>query len=308
MRTTTLVTFFSITFLLFSCQTSSKKLLHRNKNVDSTAALLWKVEGNKLKSPSFVFGTIHIIKADKFFISEALKKSIAASKNMIFEIDMTEMENPVSMMDVMTKAYLPDNQSLENLMSEEDYLLVKNHFENSDLPFMLLKRIKPLFLSVLADEPLSFQPDKEDNQSTNVKSYEVELFNIAQDKDMKVSGLETLAFQMSIFDRIPLKEQAKMLVESIKDVKNNNSLDRITEIYLQEDIQLLKKIISEQSSFQNFEDILLTERNINWIPIMEELMIKESSFFAVGAGHLAGKNGVLNLLTQKGYTVSPIKQ
>ena len=55
-----------------------------------------------------------------------------------------------------------------------------------------------------------------------------------------------------------------------------------------------------------YEELLLVRRNENWIPVMERIMREGSAFFAVGAGHLGGPKGVVNLLRQAGYTVEPV--
>jgi uncharacterized protein YbaP (TraB family) len=66
-------------------------------------------------------------------------------------------------------------------------------------------------------------------------------------------------------------------------------------------------MMGEEESLGGYEDLLLVTRNKNWIPVMGEMMKTQPVFFAVGAGHLGGKNGVIALLRQEGYTVVPVK-
>jgi uncharacterized protein YbaP (TraB family) len=138
----------------------------------------------------------------------------------------------------------------------------------------------------------------------------MELMDKAKEKDMAIEGLETIKYQMSMFDSIPYEDQAKMLVEAVKggDEEAENTLDEMIELYKNQDIDgLYELIMAEDSDMENFEDILLVTRNKNWIPKIEKFASQKPTFIAVGAGHLPGKQGVINLLKAKGYTVRPIR-
>lgn len=142
-----------------------------------------------------------------------------------------------------------------------------------------------------------------------MKSYEMELYQIADKLGKTTGGLETVDFQISLFDKIPYEAQAKMLVESIKtaDVEND-SFKKMTEMYVSQNIEAMVSMISEgKNEITGFEDDLLYQRNRNWIPVIGAEAGKQPSFFAVGAGHLAGENGVIHLLRKAGYKVRPVK-
>lgn len=282
-------------------------------------SLLWKIEGNGLKKISYLFGTIHMIPANNFFLPPNTKESIDACERMTFEINMNDMDAMGMDMSFMMNLFMKDGTTLPSLISEEDYDLVINHFSKKDfpLPSMMIDKIKPMFLSVLASTDMDMfgmggaEKEEEKDPMGGIKSYEMEFMEFAKENKMEMGGLETVAYQMSMFDSIPYKDQAIMLVESIKmesdSLNTGNEMDQLIELYVSQNLTGLQQAINEESAgIGKFEDLLLTQRNKNWIPIMKEQMDDMSTFFAVGAGHLAGDYGVINLLKKEGYTLTPI--
>ena len=155
-----------------------------------------------------------------------------------------------------------------------------------------------MFLYVLA-EGSSY------NLQENAVSYELELFQKALVKNKKTSGLETMVYQMSIFDRIPYREQARMLIESIQITEiQPNSLQHIIELYNKGAVEELYQLIAQENT--KITDIMIHQRNLSWVQKMEEKMKINSGLYAVGAGHLGGPKGLIQLLKDIGYQVRPI--
>ncbi len=113
---------------------------------------------------------------------------------------------------------------------------------------------------------------------------------------------------MSIFDSIPYKEQAEMLVESIKNggEAEGDDLDVLVELYKKQDINGLDDMLNGDPEISKYNQVLLVNRNKNWIPRIGKFANEKPTFFAVGAGHLPGKEGVIRLLREAGYTVRAI--
>ncbi|NJL75980.1 MAG: TraB/GumN family protein [Saprospiraceae bacterium] len=165
--------------------------------------------------------------------------------------------------------------------------------------------MKPMFLSAMA----SGEGSPESMKSGKTVSYELELMNNAKKQKKPISGLETMEFQMGLFDSIPYDVQAQMLVESIKvGSSGGDDLEEMTKIYKSQDIEAMQSMMSSDTEgIGRYEELLLTKRNENWIPKMKTQMKDKAVFFAVGAGHLGGKKGVIQLLEKEGYTLTPIK-
>jgi uncharacterized protein len=165
-----------------------------------------------------------------------------------------------------------------------------------------------LFLASFADG--DGMPNRESSTS-----YEMEFLEIAEKNNKLLDGLETVEFQMGIFDSIPYRAQAEMLVANLKsDKKDDNEFKKMVNLYKSQDIEALCKTIQADTTTANggeglgsYEDMLLVNRNRNWIPIMGRMMREKKTFFAVGAGHLAGTYGVIRLLRREGYKVRAVK-
>ena len=127
---------------------------------------------------------------------------------------------------------------------------------------------------------------------------------------MNFDGLETIADQMEVFNKISYEAQAKVLVETIKNLKEGNSnaneFAKMVAYYKAQDVDGMLEAMAGDLDEMEGQDALLDDRNKKWIPQIMEMSKKEKVFYAVGAGHLGGANGVIRLLRQKGLKVTPV--
>jgi len=298
-----------IAFISTSCKTTKEGMVDKiEKNAYRPLAnsLLWKIDGNGLTTPSYLYGTIHLIDADDFYLPSGTLAAIDNTEKMVFEIDMNEMGDMGAMMGLMNKAFMKDNKTLKDLISAEDYKMVDAHFTELGLPLMMLERMKPMFLTVFASGDM----DPAGLQSGSMKSYEMEFLEIAKSSDKPVAGLETIEFQMSVFDSIPYDAQAEMLVETIKNGDTGSSeFEAMTQMYKDQKInEMVSMINDDEEQLSDYADLLLNKRNEAWINGMKTMMTQMPTFFAVGAGHLAGQKGVIHLLRKEGFKLTPLSQ
>ncbi len=285
-------------FILVHAQTAAPVAEVKVEN-----ALLWKISGKELTEPSYLYGTIHLIGKEDFFLSDSTMAFIRRADKVVFEIDMKEMNNIVTQISLLTKAMMKDGTSLKDLLTEEEYKVVDAHFRKMGLPLFLFERMKPMFLTVFAG--MDFSPQA--MAAGDMVSYEMKIMELADKGKKKTGGLETVEFQMSVFDSIPYLDQAKMLVESIRTANaGEDEFRKMVELYKNQDINGMVSSMKSDDDFIKYEELLLNSRNKNWIPVMSGHMKVQSTFFAVGAGHLGGINGVITLLRKAGYTLTPI--
>jgi uncharacterized protein len=290
------------TFLLFSCKGSKSAV---QPTASEPHALLWKIEKADQSQPSYLFGTIHMIPKDDYFLPSGLDEAFDKSKQVVFEIDLDEMSDMGSMMGMLSNLMMKDGTTLKDLLTPQEYTEVSKYFDNMGLPMFLVSKVKPMFLSMLAE--VNMNP--EEMQSDDIVSYEMNLYDRAQKAKKDVGGLETMQYQMSLFDSISYKDQAIMLMDAIKGTTTDTDMyDQTVELYKHQDIEAMIEMATEPKAGEdgNFENVLINNRNKNWIPIMSKMMKNGPVFFAVGAGHLAGENGVLSLLKKQGYKVTPV--
>ena len=184
------LTLFSILTIHCSTGQNLEAVKEKKEGSSQANALLWEIQGEENTSSSYLYGTIHIINDEDFFYPQGTMAAIENSEKMVFEIDMKEMNDMSQAMTMLQKAFMDDGVTLKDLLSEEEYDVVSNHFKKIGLPIFFLERIKPMFLSVFATD--DFSP--EDLQSGKIKSYEMEFAKIAEEKGMETAGLETIRF------------------------------------------------------------------------------------------------------------------
>ncbi len=266
--------------------------------------LLWRISGKGLSKPSYLFGTMHMLCGDDIVLSDSLKSAIASSDNVYLELDMNNM---FEMMGAMMHMSMKGDTSLSDLLTKQQYQKVKTYFEenSSMLPFSMLEKFKPM----LAASLIAQQESK--GSCDNMVAMESLIMQESKESDKTIKGLETMDYQLGIFDKIPYKLQAKQLYEMIAksgDTTGGNELTQLTEIYRKQELDKLGEMtMKEDMGIKNFTELLLYKRNENWAKKLSELMPEKSLVVAVGAGHLPGKRGVINLLRQAGYKVEPVK-
>ncbi|MEM6770977.1 MAG: TraB/GumN family protein, partial [Bacteroidota bacterium] len=145
-------------------------------------SLLWQITAPGVATPSYLFGTIHIIPEKDYFLPNRVVAAINKSKEVVFEIDPREMQNPAMLMSLMSKINMRGDTSLEDLLSEEQYTEVEEHFSASGMPFFLFKRMKPMFLSAMVGQDMESLGGLAGGESAEggMKSYELELTEIAE--------------------------------------------------------------------------------------------------------------------------------
>ncbi|MEM6395362.1 MAG: TraB/GumN family protein [Bacteroidota bacterium] len=293
--------------------------LNAQAPTDQDTTLLWAISGNDLVETSYLFGTIHLIPAEDFFMPNTVSVALNKAKRVAFEIDTKEMQDPTLFFSIFNKLQMPDKLRFRDLVDSVDYHLVKTYFDSTGIPFAMFENWKPLFLSAMVGQ------DMEDmgnmgfgglmgGEEGDIRSYEIELTEIAEAGEKDIFGLETLDFQLTVFDSIPYEAQAKMLVAAVESDMNggldaDNEFDRMVELYKRQAISEMVDMVqesAEDTDDTNFEEFLLTRRNQAWIPLMAEAMSGGSVFFAVGAAHLGGENGVIKLLRDAGYEVEGV--
>lgn len=284
---------------------STQLLLAQDSKFLLDDALLWKIEGKQITQPSFLFGTIHLIPAEDYFLPKGFEDALSQTKKIFFEIDLDQMNDPGEMMGLMDKLIMKNDTSLSELVGKDEYEKIKVYFDNMGLPLAMFDRIKPLFLSAMAGtegNPFALKDG-------SFKSYELELAEMAKEKNLDIEGLESIEFQVSIFDSIPYGIQAKMLLESVSTThQNEHQVNEMYKSYKQQNLNALNETISkEDQQLLPYLEMMLYNRNKNWIPIIKKEIQIASCFFAVGAGHLGGELGVINLLREQGYKVSPVR-
>ncbi len=257
--------------------------------------LLWEISGKGITKPSWLFGTIHLMCTDELKMPKVVEAKFNTASKLFLEIDM---DDPNMMKDMLSGMQMKDSSTLENLMGKK-FDSVSTIFQNTTgMPLRMLNTAKPfLLISMLYPSILQCTP----------VSWESVFQKMAKEKGMEIEGLEKLEDQMKIFDKIPYKLQSDILVKMLLNIDSSKKeFDTMLDVYKHKDINQLNVLTNKEEDFGEYTDILLDDRNHNWIPVIGEQAKKMPTFFAFGAGHLGGEKGVINLLRKAGFTVKPV--
>ena len=262
-------------------------------------SLLWEISGKGLTSPSYLYGTMHMVCAEDTRMSEGLKNAIQKAKQVYFELDMDNMEE---MMSVLKYARMTNGLKISDLVSADDYQKLEEYFKKnkSILPFAMMSRFKPYFITAVISEGIMGCKKK--------VSVEQMIMSEARQYDKEVNGLETLEFQASIFDSIPYEKQAQDLVMYVDSIDKFKSITmEMVDMYRKQDIHNMDSLMEKSDpGMMQYMGVLLYDRNKRWASQIPEQMFNMPTLFAVGAGHLGGEKGVINLLKEQGFTVKPL--
>lgn len=268
-----------------------------NGRAQNENSLLWEISGNGLQKPSYLFGTIHMICKEDFIMPPVIEKKFSDAEKVFLEIDM---DDPAMQMKLMKLATLTGGQSLKKIFGD-DYVLVDSFFKSKlQMPLIMFNGYKPMM--VMSMLYLKMLP------CSSSESYEQYFMALAKEQKKDLQGLETVEDQMKVFDAIPDSVEAKNIVKMIRDYEQQQQqFAAMVAVYKEQNLNKLMQLVEGSPDLMNAEEALLTRRNNNWIPVMEQNMKTGSCFFAVGAAHLSGKNGVIGLLQKAGYTVKAVK-
>lgn len=261
-------------------------------------SLLWKITGNGLEKPSYLFGTIHLICPDDFVMNESILSALGQTEKLVLEINMADPKVMASFQQVSVN---PGMKNIKDQFSEENRATVDAFFKtNFQAGLDQLGILKPFVLSSMVTMKSMDCPVP--------NSYEMYFIEEARKKSMAFGDLETVESQIAIFDNMPIEEQISELEKSILDPKENKEkFATMVAKYKSQDIEGLLQIMAAEEMMVKYKEELLDRRNQDWIPKIAQMAKEGPVFFAVGAGHLGGEQGVITLLREAGYKVEAVR-
>lgn len=275
-----------------------------SKCSDSSRPLLWRIEGKK---PSYVLGTIHIPDDRLLKLSPLVRDALDAADQVYTEVRM----DMASQMQMAFKSMLPDGQTIQDVLPPDLYARVEKLFTEKGIPLMGVKRFKIWAVSVqvaLVDyikELAAKQP------------LDAFIYTRAQEAKKTVDGLETFEEQLQVFESLTQEEQIHLLRNELDEREKRAAqgvdlVKNLLETYLKGDEQeLMRRLMEEYDPNDPIQKKLMkslfTDRNLRMAERIAARIRAEpdkSFFFAVGAGHIPGEDGVVGLLTKDGFKVT----
>jgi hypothetical protein len=258
------------------------------------SSLLWEIRGDAIEHPSFLFGTMHVQDSRAFQRSQTVLEKISQCSAFAAECNLSSAMEAFDGAAMM----LPAGQTLQTLIPPGKYRkLRKTLLKSVKLDIDYLKHSLPFtIINLLTSRMLD---------SDMPKSLDEHLWHFAEQEGKTMLGIETLAEQLAVLEKIPTHDQVKMLVDIGKNIgRYRKHLLHLAELYARGDMRQLYQSVKKSS--KGLRKLMLYRRNEIMAERISELAQAHSIFVAIGAGHLYGGKGVVRLLKRKGWKVTPI--
>ncbi len=266
------------------------------KDVDPA---LWVVKD--ADTTVYLFGSVHILKPGLGWFDDGVKAAFDSSDQLILEL----VEPPAAETQALFGKLAMDQQgkALRSKMTDADRAVYEAAVTKLGIPTAALDPFDPwaaaITISLLAIQKSGFDPNS---------GVEKQLTAAANAAKKPISGLETMEFQLGVFDTLPESEQIAFLVETAKQIDDAGAnMDKMVDLWGAADSEKLAQLMNEGMTSRTLYDALLTKRNANWAKWISARMAKPGvTFIAVGAGHLAGDTSVQSLLPAYGLSATRV--
>jgi len=262
---------------------------------DKTA--IWKLSDEN--STVYLAGSVHLLREQDMPYPGAYDTVYEDSAEVVFEIDMKEMNGPGAALKMRQLGTLPAGETLGDHLSEATLSALEGYLTDKSLPAGMFNQFTPgmVYLTLGSMEALrqGARPDL---------GIEMQFHNKATQDGKPGSGLETTAYQMSRFNELDTETLNDLIQETIEGSdETEETLNAIIDAWKTGNVEALEKLVyDEMAETPAVLEILLVERNQNWIPVIEEKLAGDKNvMFIVGAAHLVGEGSVIQLLEEKGH-------
>lgn len=278
-------------------------LLEWSANGRSLAAqeksLLWEV--SEAGKSLFLLGSIHYLRPENYPLNRAILDAFDASKQLVLEIDLNNTPAGAAQRLTLEKAMYRDGSSLAENVSEETYQLTARRAAELGIDMQVVRPMKPWFVA------LTMVAVKLQRMGLNPRlGVDHHLAERAKRDGKPTRGLETLEFQLGMFDRLSKREQESMLRETADEVERlDQKIDDIVKAWLKGDRDRLEGLLlAGKRDYPELHQKIVVERNQRWLEEITKLLRQGSgAMVVVGAAHLVGREGVVEMLKARGFSV-----
>ncbi|MCH5230567.1 MAG: TraB/GumN family protein [Muribaculaceae bacterium] len=272
-----------------------------------SAQLLYKIEGPNAEKPSYIFGSHHLSPIS--IVEESgVMEYFDQTDQVVGEIDLTQDPMVISMA-IQQYMTAPADSTLSVLLKGENLDSLNIQFEKwAPMPGMklqMLESLKPMVVTTMLAAKMSTEVMPGYDPSNQLDSY---FFKTGAKEGKKILALETPEFQGEVlFNKTPLTVQAEALIDMLKNPEKSVETSRhLSEAYQKRDLNAMLEMSKDEDGHPEFMKQILFERNSNWMEKLPAIIDETPSFIVVGALHLAGPEGLLQALSDLGYTLTPV--
>ena len=280
----------------------------------ASAQLLYRISGRELASPSYILGTYHLAPVSFVDSIPGLRRVMAECQQTYGELLTSQMANTDSAALLQQAMMLPDGMTIDKILSSDEMTRLNaymNKLVGMDLTNPLMAQQMGRMTPVALSTNLSLLAFVKKNGTLGGFDEYFQKESLAQGKG--VGGLESISSQINtLFKSMTLERQKEQLMCQVDNADLYDEMtDAVIRAFYAQDIDAIKEAMdltlnNSCDGTQEEEDVMINNRNANWVEKMPALMVLRPTLFAVGAAHLPGEKGVLNLLRQVGYTIEGV--
>jgi len=258
---------------------------------------IWKVADKD--TTIYLFGTFHALPKDANWFSGPVERAYEASNELVTEIPEDDVAGDAKA--IAARALLPDGKSLRDMMTPADRLKFEEALVGLGLPIEAMDRFEPWYAAMT----MTLLPAMNAGYDPKAGA-EAKLTSAAEGK--RKAALETVQQQIDLFDGLPVEAQLAFLRETIEsNAKAKATLDAMVAQWLKGDADGLALLLNDELDDPVLYKRLLTDRNAHWAQwIDQRLKSPGTVFVAVGAGHLAGQQSVIEQLKAMKLTATRV--
>jgi uncharacterized protein YbaP (TraB family) len=279
---------------------------------ENAETLLWKIERGDLP-PSYLFGTVHLTDERLADHSPAAKTALSGSRRLVLEVDDLSADNFLKAFARARELMMfSDRRRLDQLLSGEEFSKVVGIMQRVGFPPELAGAVRPWVASML----MALSDCEQQRMQTGLLPLDAQLARHAQSLGIGVAGLETLELQLRAMASVPESDQLDILKAGLRTYDRiDDILETTVQLYLARQLGAiwpLQLVLAEQvgvspDAFISLEQSLLATRNLGMRENAVPHLTEGGAFIAVGALHLPGRHGLVALLREAGYTVTPVE-
>ncbi len=263
--------------------------------------VLWKVQSQQ--NTVYLAGSIHVLQEQHYPLPQVFDAAFHESSHVMFEVNLKELSSPTLQMTMVQKGLYLNGESLENVLSSSGFATAKRSMAALGRRLEDFNQMKPWMAatSVMALElqELGFE------SAHGVDRY---YFEKAQAAGKSIKSLETVEFQLDLFDRLPGGVQEQFLLQTLTELKDlDQEVRELVRAWQQGDVTMLERLLGSMRDYPELYQSLVVDRNVNWLPHVEAALEAPAPVFVVvGALHLLGTDGLVEVLKSKGYLVQQL--
>jgi uncharacterized protein YbaP (TraB family) len=263
---------------------------------------IWKVTSQQ--HAIYLVGSIHLLTKDFYPLSPALDGAFKDSDLLVEEANLDDLLSPLSQALLLQRGLLPGGQTIDKVIAPATYALVTARVAALGIPIEPLKRFKPWMLAMTLEE---FEWEKAGFDA--MLGLDRHFHDRAKVDGKLIQGLETVEFQISLFDQLGADDQDRMLTDTLKNADSERAnVLKLTGAWKVGDVATVEQIaLDDVKSDPAMYQRLLVGRNRAWMPKLEALFARPGpAFVVVGAAHLVGPDGLLAMLKARGYQIQQL--